>query len=180
VDGEPLLIAVNLSAVQFKSREVELESVVLAALEASGLPPSRLELEITESILLENVEGVLQSLQRLKQIGVKLSIDDFGTGYSSLAYLKRFRIDKLKIDQSFVRDLTSDPNDEAIIQAIIQMGHSLNLQIIAEGVEDEATLAALRALECDEVQGYIYSRPLAAEAFRAYVDRHATVAPGAA
>ena len=164
--GLPVMtMAVNLSAVQFKRGDVE--QSVLRALEESGLDPGLLELELTESILIQNAEGVLASLKRLKQIGVKLSIDDFGTGYSSLSYLKRFDIDKLKIDQSFIRDLPSDPDDAAIVRAIIQMAHSLGLRAIAEGVETAELLQQLRGFGCDEAQGYHYARPMpAAEAAR--------------
>jgi EAL domain-containing protein (putative c-di-GMP-specific phosphodiesterase class I) len=108
-------------------------------------------------------------VERLKLRGVKLSIDDFGTGYSSLAYLKRFHVDKLKIDQSFVRDITSDPNDAAIVGAIVQMARSLGLTTIAEGVEDGEALAALRAQGCDEAQGFHFARPMAPEDLEAFL-----------
>jgi EAL domain-containing protein (putative c-di-GMP-specific phosphodiesterase class I) len=112
---------------------------------------------------------VLASVQRLKQLGVKLSIDDFGTGYSSLSYLKRFAVDKLKIDQSFIRDLANDPDDAAIIRAIIQMARNLNLKTIAEGVEDASTLEQLRLFQCDEAQGYYFARPMTAQAFAEFI-----------
>jgi diguanylate cyclase (GGDEF)-like protein/PAS domain S-box-containing protein len=163
----PLSIAVNLSAAQFKRGDVG--RVVTRALEASGLEPTLLELEMTESILIQNVESVLTTVQGLKRLGVKLSIDDFGTGYSSLSYLKRFDIDKLKIDQSFIRDLASDADDAAIVNAIIHMAHSLNLKTVAEGVETVAALEKLRALQCDEAQGYHFARPLPADAFARYL-----------
>jgi diguanylate cyclase (GGDEF)-like protein len=156
-----LVVAVNLSAVHFTRGN--LENSVIAALEESGLDPALLELELTESILISNTENVLATVKRLKQLGVKLSIDDFGTGYSSLSYLKRFEVDKLKIDQSFVRDLASDPEDAAIVRAIIQMADSLGLTTIAEGVEDDTTLAYLNAFGCDEAQGYFFARPMPAE-----------------
>jgi diguanylate cyclase (GGDEF)-like protein/PAS domain S-box-containing protein len=159
----PLVMAVNLSAKQFKRDD--LERSVSAALAESGLDPACLELELTESILIQDTENVLATVQRLKSLGVKLSIDDFGTGYSSLSYLKRFAVDKLKIDQSFVRDMVTDPNDAAIVGAIIQMARSLNLKTIAEGVEDEQTMACLRLQQCDEAQGYHFSRPIPAEEF---------------
>jgi diguanylate cyclase (GGDEF)-like protein/PAS domain S-box-containing protein len=162
-----ILVAVNLSAVQFKRGDVE--QTVIGALEESGFDPALLELEITESILIQNVESVLDTVKRLKLLGVKLSIDDFGTGYSSLSYLKRFDVDKLKIDQSFVRDLAVDPDDAAIIRAIIQMAHSLNLRTIAEGVENEAMLEQLRIFSCDEVQGFHFARPMPAEEFSRYL-----------
>ena len=156
----PLTVAVNLSAVQFKRDDIE-QSVV-NALQVSGLAPELLELELTESILIQNVEGVLTSIQRLKKLGVKLAIDDFGTGYSSLSYLKRFDIDKLKIDQSFVRDLATDEDDAAIVRAIIQMAQSLKLRTIAEGVETPEMLNKLRIFGCDEGQGYYFARPMPA------------------
>ena len=109
------------------------------------------------------------SVQRLKALGVKLSIDDFGTGYSSLSYLKRFDVDKLKIDQSFIRDMADDPNDAAIVRAIIQMARSLNLKTIAEGVEDERLLALLRLQHCDEAQGYYFARPMPSGEFVQYI-----------
>jgi diguanylate cyclase (GGDEF)-like protein len=165
-----LVVAVNLSAVQFRRGDVE--QTVLAAIEASGHDPALLELEITESTLIENVEEVLEVVERLKRVGVRLSIDDFGTGYSSLSYLKRFNVDKLKVDQSFIRELTADANDAAIVKAVIQMGHSLNLRVIAEGVESAEALDYLRALQCDEVQGFHFARPMEPEAFAAYVRVH--------
>ncbi|HUX89349.1 MAG TPA: EAL domain-containing protein [Gallionellaceae bacterium] len=162
-----LIIAVNLSAVQFKRGDME--KSVLQALVESGLNPSLLELELTESILIKDTEKVLAKVRQLKSLGVKLSIDDFGTGYSSLSYLKQFNVDKLKIDQSFVRDMADDPNDAAIVRAIIQMAKSLNLTTIAEGVEDERQLALLRLQQCDEVQGYHFARPMPAEEFANYM-----------
>ncbi len=164
-----LCMAVNLSAVQFKRGDVE--QSVIHALELSGLNPALLELELTESILIHNVEGVLATVKRLKLLGVKLSIDDFGTGYSSLSYLKRFDIDKLKIDQSFVRDLATDPDDAAIVRAIIQMARSLNLHTIAEGVETVDMLHQLRVFQCDEAQGYHFARPMPANDLPDWVAR---------
>ncbi len=164
-----LRISVNLSAVQFKRGNVE--QMVISALEASGFDPALLELEITESILIQNVESVLDTVKRLKRLGVKLSIDDFGTGYSSLSYLKRFAVDKLKIDQSFVRDLGVDPDDASIVRAIVQMARSLNLRTIAEGVETREILEHLRIFKCDEGQGYYFARPMPAEEFTGYVSR---------
>jgi EAL domain-containing protein (putative c-di-GMP-specific phosphodiesterase class I) len=156
-----LVVAVNISGVHFKRGD--LEQSVIAALEGSGLDPALLELELTETILISYTEGVLATVKRLKQSGVKLSIDDFGTGYSSLSYLKRFEVDKLKIDQSFIRDLNSDPEDAAIVRAIIQMAGSLSLKTIAEGVENEDVLAMLRDFGCDEAQGYYFARPMPAD-----------------
>ena len=162
-----LSIAVNLSAVQFKRADVE--KTVIDALQASGLDPALLELELTESILIQDAENVLVTVKRLKLLGVKLSIDDFGTGYSSLSYLKRFAIDRLKIDQSFVRDLASNEDDAAIVRAIIQMARSLNLRTVAEGVENIDILQRLRLLHCDEPPRYHIARPMPADAFAAYL-----------
>ena len=156
----PLTLSVNLSAIQFKRGNVE--QSVTRALAESGLPARLLALELTESILIQNVDSVLSSVRALKQMGVKLAIDDFGTGYSSLSYLKRLDIDQLKIDQSFVRDLASDPDDAAIVRAIIQMARSLNLRTVAEGVETELIGEQLRAFGCDAAQGYFYSPPVPA------------------
>jgi diguanylate cyclase (GGDEF)-like protein/PAS domain S-box-containing protein len=160
-------IAVNLSAVQFKRGDIERS--VFSALKASGIDPRLLELELTESILIVDTESVLATVKRLKLMGVKLSIDDFGTGYSSLSYLKRFQVDKLKIDQSFVRGLATDPEDAAIVRAIIQMAKSFGLRTIAEGVEDERSLDLLRLFQCDEAQGYFFARPMPAEELPAYL-----------
>lgn len=162
-----LIVAVNLSAIQFKRGDIE--QSVARALEESGLDPHLLELELTESILIRDSENVLAAVKRLKQMGVKLSIDDFGTGYSSLAYLKRFEVDKLKIDQTFVRDLVPNSEDAAIVRAIIQMARSLGLKTIAEGVESQHVLDLLGLIECDEVQGYHCGRPMAAAAFREFL-----------
>jgi EAL domain-containing protein (putative c-di-GMP-specific phosphodiesterase class I) len=145
------------------------EQTVIAVLEAAGLPPQWLELELTESILIHESEGALATVRRLKQQGVRFSIDDFGTGYSSLSYLKRFEIDKLKIDRSFVRDLAVDPDDAAIVRAIIQMARSLGLSTIAEGVETDEMLARLRAFGCDEAQGYYFARPMPVQDFERYL-----------
>lgn len=162
-----LVMAVNLSAVQFRRGDVE--QTVLAVLEAAGLPSEWLELELTESILIHESEGVLATVRRLKQQGVRFSIDDFGTGYSSLSYLKRFEIDKLKIDRSFVRDLAVDADDAAIVRAIIQMARSLGLSTIAEGVETDEMLSRLRAFGCDEAQGYYFARPMPVQEFECYL-----------
>lgn len=126
------------------------------------MPARYLELELTESILLQKVDDVLGTLIRLKNYGIHLSIDDFGTGYSSLAYLQQFRVDKLKIDQSFIRGINEQLDHLAIVQAIIQLAHGMNLSAIAEGVESEAVLEILKDLGCDEIQGYLFSRPLPA------------------
>ncbi|MBT9520427.1 MAG: EAL domain-containing protein [Dechloromonas sp.] len=158
-------VAVNLSVAQF--RHGEIVDKVAEVLASTGLPAKYLELELTESILLEDTDATMEMLQRLKAMGVSLSIDDFGTGYSSLSYLKHLAVDKLKIDQSFVRDMVEDPEAAAIVKAVIQLGHTLQLDLIAEGVETEGQLAFLRQSGCDEMQGYLFSRPLPVEDFEA-------------
>jgi diguanylate cyclase (GGDEF)-like protein/PAS domain S-box-containing protein len=155
-----LALSVNLSALQF--RRSNLVDAVAHALQMSGLPPHLLELELTESILLQDIDNTLHTVRQLKALGVRLSIDDFGTGYSSLSYLKRFAVDKLKIDQSFVRDIGSDPDDAAIVRAIIQLAKSLRLELIAEGVETADQLTFLRQEGCRQIQGYLLSHPLPA------------------
>jgi diguanylate cyclase (GGDEF)-like protein/PAS domain S-box-containing protein len=161
-----LTIAVNLSAVQF--RRGDLLAAVTRALAETSLPPNRLELELTESILIHDTANVLSTVTALKALGVKLSIDDFGTGYSSLAYLRRFALDRLKIDQSFVRGIARDPNNDVIVRAIVQLAKGLGLKAVAEGVEDQETLDVIRRHGCDEVQGYHFARPMPAEDFPAF------------
>ena len=159
----PIEMAVNLSARQFSRNQIE--ELTTTVLRETGLEAHYLELEITESMIMQNAKQAIAVMQTLKTIGVKLSIDDFGTGYSSLSYLKRFPIDKLKIDQSFVRDLGEDEDDAAIVTAIIGLAKSLNLCVIAEGVEKKEQLEFLRAKGCDEVQGYYFSKPIPAADF---------------
>ncbi|MFZ3322795.1 MAG: EAL domain-containing protein [Usitatibacter sp.] len=156
IDG--LVMAVNISGVQFQ--QPDLVESVADALELAGLDARYLELEITESVIMQNAPEAIGMLEQLHRMGVSLSIDDFGTGYSSLNYLKRFPIDKLKIDQSFIRDISADADDAAIVQAIIAMAHGLRLRVVAEGVENEKQLDFLRALDNDEYQGFHYSKPL--------------------
>jgi diguanylate cyclase (GGDEF)-like protein/PAS domain S-box-containing protein len=158
-----LQVSVNCSAQQFQ-RESFVEAVG-DVLRATGLPAERLDLEITESVIIQHSEAVIARFQALDNMGVRISIDDFGTGYSSLSYLKRFAIHQLKIDQSFVRDISSDPDDAAIVSAIIAIAHSLGLQVVAEGLEAPEQLAFLRALGCDVAQGYYFSKPVPAEEF---------------
>jgi diguanylate cyclase (GGDEF)-like protein/PAS domain S-box-containing protein len=158
-----LQVAVNCSAKQFR-REGMVEAVA-RLLEEVGLSAECLELEITESVIIQHAEQVIDWFRELNDMGLQLSIDDFGTGYSSLSYLKRFPIQKLKIDQSFVRDIGHDPDDAAIVRAIVAMAHSLGLEVIAEGVETAAQLAFLKSLACDKAQGYYFSKPLPADEF---------------
>jgi len=153
-----LMMSVNLSARQFRHGLVLQQ--VEEALVASGLNPAKLELELTESVLLHDGEAVMSTLRQLKALGVKLSIDDFGTGYSSFAYLRRFKFDKIKIDQSFVRDLIDDPDDAAIVRGIISLALSLGLHVLAEGVESEVIAQRLRHMQCTYAQGYHFARPL--------------------
>jgi len=159
----PLLMSVNLSPRQF--RQKNLLEMVAAGLRDAGLNPRFLELEITESMIMLRPEKAIAILQEVHQLGVQLSVDDFGTGYSSLAYLKRFPVQKLKIDQSFMRDLTVDRDDAGIVTAVVAMAKSLNLEVIAEGVETAEQLAFLAKLDCDEYQGYYFSRPVPAGEF---------------
>jgi diguanylate cyclase (GGDEF)-like protein/PAS domain S-box-containing protein len=156
--GTPIKTAINLSARQL--RDADIVKQVIRALEETGLPAKRLELELTESMLMHDTKRVLHTLEALKEIGVSLAIDDFGTGYSSLSYLKSFPIDHLKIDRSFVMDIPHDPNNGAIVRAVIDMSHSLGLKVIAEGVETREQLDFLLEQDCDEIQGYYFSKPL--------------------
>jgi diguanylate cyclase (GGDEF)-like protein len=163
-------VAVNISANQFEDNE--LADSVRDALAESGLPANRLELELTESVLMRNVERVIATLSELRQLGVRFSVDDFGTGYSSLSYLKRFPIDAVKVDRSFVQDITANPDDASITRAVITMAHNLNLKVVAEGVETEGQLSLLIANHCDQIQGYFFSRPVeAAEMEKILADR---------
>jgi diguanylate cyclase (GGDEF)-like protein/PAS domain S-box-containing protein len=163
----PMIIAVNLSAVQF--RHHNLPEMVTQILGSVKLPAQYLELELTEGVAMHDPLGAIAMMDSLHERGIRMSIDDFGTGYSSLSYLKRFKVYKLKIDQSFVRDITDDPEDKAIVSAIISLANSLGLKTIAEGVETEGQLALLREQGCNEVQGYYFSKPLPAEQFEAFV-----------
>jgi EAL domain-containing protein (putative c-di-GMP-specific phosphodiesterase class I) len=167
---KPVCVAVNLSARQFRQRD--LIEVVTGILRETGLDPSYLELELTESLIMQNVESTIVTLKKLNAMGIKLAIDDFGTGYSSLSYLKRFPIDMLKIDQSFVRDITTDPDDASIAKTIISMAHDMKLRVIAEGVETEEQRSFLSLRHCDEMQGYFFSRPVPAEAFEILLREH--------
>jgi len=140
---------------------------VRQVLEDTGLPPDMLELELTESLLLDDIDNAVAISRQLRALGVKLAIDDFGTGYSSLSYLKRFPVDFVKIDRSFISELGQFEEDAAIVRAIIAMVHSLELKVVAEGVETQAQMDFLKAHRCDEVQGYLISRPVPADQFAA-------------
>ena len=168
--GHPsLTVAVNLSARQFQ--QPDLVTQVKRALDDTGLPPSSLDLEVTETHAMQNAEATIMTLRELKRLGVRISIDDFGIGYSSLSYLKRLPIDTLKIDQSFVRDITTDPDDAAIATAVIALAHTLKLQVVAEGVETQEQLEFLAARHCDRMQGYLFSRPLPADECGEFLSR---------
>lgn len=161
--GGQLSVSVNISGKQFQQRK--LTHSIQQALKESGLDPKYLDLELTESILMENSEAVRPMLQEFRDMGVHISVDDFGTGYSSLSYLKRFPVDAVKIDRSFVTDITTNPDDAAIAGAVVAMAHSLKLRVCAEGVETIEQLEFLRSLQCDEMQGYFISPPVSAQEF---------------
>ncbi len=174
--GLPALrVAVNLSARQFA--QDDLHTTIVHVFEETGLSPELLELEITESVTMDNPEHAAGLLRKLKALGIRLAIDDFGTGYSSLSYLKRFPIDNVKIDRSFIKDIPKDEDDVAITKAIIAMAHSLRLKVIAEGVETEEQLAFLREHGCDEAQGYLFGAPMPADEFEKLMLRRADGKP---
>jgi EAL domain-containing protein (putative c-di-GMP-specific phosphodiesterase class I) len=152
-----LQIAVNLSPVQFQHGD--LPSLVHSILLETGLAANRLELEITEGVLIGDFSRAASILRRLKSLGVRIAMDDFGTGYSSLSYLQLFPFDKIKIDRTFVANLTTNPQSQAIIRAVIGLGHGLNLPIVAEGVETQEQYAFLTREDCDQVQGFLHGRP---------------------
>jgi len=164
------LISVNLSAVQF--RQATLIRRIAQILKEEDLPTHHLELELTESTAMDNPVAAMAVMSELHELGIRMAIDDFGTGYSSMSYLKRLRANRLKIDQSFVHDLFANPEDEAIITAIISLADNLGLKTIAEGVETKAQIDFLRMKGCDEIQGYYFSKPLAAEDLEAFVRGH--------
>jgi EAL domain-containing protein (putative c-di-GMP-specific phosphodiesterase class I) len=166
---EGLALSVNLSARQFLSPD--LVAQVRGALQESALPPHLLELEITETSAMQSAESTVTTLRELKALGVRVAIDDFGVGHSSLGYLKRLPIDSLKIDRSFVRDITTDPDDAAIATAVIALAHTLKLAVVAEGVETTEQLAFLRDRRCDRMQGCLLSPPLPAEPCLRFLDR---------
>jgi len=171
----PVRVAVNLSAIQF--HDADLAAVVRSALTDAGLEPGFIELELTESAVMHDPEQSAATLQALSAMGVHISIDDFGTGYSSLSHLRRFPLDKLKIDRSFIRDLMTNPDDVAIVRAIISLAHSLRLRVVAEGVETSQQLDFLRELGCDQYQGYYCSPAVPADAFVALISRIRNTSP---
>ena len=170
----PIRIAVNLSSVQF--RDPDLFESVAQALTDTGFDPNYLELELTESMLMDDAEAAVGILKRFKEQGIHIAIDDFGTGYSSLAYLKRFPIDSLKIDRSFITEVNTNPDDASISTSIILMGRSLKLKVIAEGVETRSQLSFLRVMQCDEVQGFLFSPPVPARSAREMLERQVRAA----
>jgi EAL domain-containing protein (putative c-di-GMP-specific phosphodiesterase class I) len=160
-----LRIAVNVSARHFQQKDF-LDRLV-EILGETRLDPTSLELELTETSIMENTEQAAELLGRIRDLGVKVAIDDFGTGYSSLSYLKRLPIDTVKLDRSFVMGATTDPNDAALVMAIITLAHNLHLRVIAEGVERDDQVAFLRLLRCDEAQGFLFGKPMPPELFGA-------------
>lgn len=164
---EPFIMAVNCSAIQLV--RTDMAAVIKEALDSTGLNPAYLEIELTESLLMQDVEEGINILQALKDLGLHVSIDDFGTGFSSLSYLKRLPVDKLKIDQSFIKDLTTDPGDAAIVTSMITLAHNLDLTVIAEGVENAEQVGFLRAEKCDEIQGYLISKPMPSDEFSSWM-----------
>ena len=165
----PVVVSVNVSPRQF--RDGNIVETIAEALTVSGLEPRYLQIELTEGLAMHGAEKHVHMLEQIKQLGVQIAVDDFGTGYSSLSYLKRFPIDQLKVDRSFVTDLATDPNDAVIVQAIIALGHKLGLRVVAEGVETEEQLAFLQRCNCDEMQGFLFSVPIIAADFSALLGR---------
>ncbi len=175
-EGFPVRMSVNLSARQFE--QIDLLPMIDRVLKETAFDPRYLEFEITESAVMRNPDRAIEIMERLKQMEIQIAIDDFGSGYSSLSYLKRFPIDRLKIDQSFVREATSDSTDAAIIMAIVALAQNLKLKVIAEGVETEEQLRLLRLLRCDEIQGYLFSKPLPPDALSPLFMQHVQFEPG--
>jgi EAL domain-containing protein (putative c-di-GMP-specific phosphodiesterase class I) len=174
----PLVMSVNLSARQFQ--DPGLVSEIAQAVHTIGLEPGALKLEITESVAMHDVEGSVHKLEALKALGIQLAIDDFGTGYSSLGYLKRFPVDTLKIDRSFVERIGVDIQDAAIVQSVVALAKTLNLSVVGEGIESRAQAAQLLALGCDRGQGFLFARPQSAEAITALLYKDADLKESAA
>jgi EAL domain-containing protein (putative c-di-GMP-specific phosphodiesterase class I) len=172
-------MAGNLSPVQFRGQG--LPFLVARILSETNLDARQLELELTENIVMHDVDRVVAQLQQLSDLGVVISIDDFGTGFSSLSYVKRLPVDRLKIDQSFIREIISDPSDRAIVSAIVNLAHSLRMEVVAEGVETAEQLDCVRAVGCDAIQGYYFGKPMAATQFENFISKgQRIVAKGAA
>jgi EAL domain-containing protein (putative c-di-GMP-specific phosphodiesterase class I) len=169
-----LRMSVNVSPYQFRGQTLPLR--VAQILNETKLDPHLLELELTENILMHDIDEVIVQLQQLSDLGVAISIDDFGTGFSSLSYVKRLPVDRLKIDQSFIRDVVSDTSDRAIVAAIVTLAHSLRMEVVAEGVETVEQLEYVRGAGCDAVQGYYCGRPMAATQFEDFIARDRQVA----
>ncbi len=167
----PITMSINISAVHFNNQN--LEAMIASALKATGLNPKHLELELTETSILQDLNQAIETLEAFKSMGLKLALDDFGTGYSSLSYLMKLPFDRLKIDQSFIRNLKTETKGTAIVSAIISMSHSLSMSVIAEGVEQEEHMQVLLQMHCDHVQGYYISRPMTAHKFEDFI-RHRT------
>ncbi len=165
----PMTVCVNVSARQFRERN--LVGRVVNALRDSGLEARYLELEVTESLIMQDIELAVATMNELQGLGVQISIDDFGTGYSSLSALKTFPVARLKIDKSFINDVANDENDQAVASAVISLGQKLNMRVIAEGVETEDQMAFLRKNNCDEMQGYHFSKPVSAQDIEKLLDR---------
>jgi len=163
----PITMSINISAVHFNNQN--LETMIASALKDTGLNPRHLELELTETSILQDLNQAIETLEAFKSMGLKLALDDFGTGYSSLSYLMKLPFDRLKIDQSFIRNLKTETKGTAIVSAIISMSHSLGMSVIAEGVEQEEHMQTLLQMRCDHVQGYYISRPITADKFEEFI-----------
>jgi EAL domain-containing protein (putative c-di-GMP-specific phosphodiesterase class I) len=174
-DGLDIGVAVNVSAVQLEHEQFVQD--VADALTESGIDPGSLTIEITETALMRDADKTAGLLRRIKELGVRLSIDDFGTGYSSLAYLQRFPVDELKIDRSFISQIESTTQRDALIRTFVQLGRSLKIETIAEGIEDQAQLSRLQAERCDVGQGFLFARPMEADECRQFVERWAAARP---
>ena len=168
--GKNIRIAVNVSSAQFF--QSDLVGYTKSVLADTGVAPHLLELEVTESVFMDDISIAVDTLKRLHELGIELAIDDFGTGYSSLSYLRQFNIDRLKIDQSFIRNALTNSDDAAIAKTIIKLGHSLNLKVIAEGVETKEHESFLMEEGCDEVQGFRYSKPVPKEDFWKFAENY--------
>jgi EAL domain-containing protein (putative c-di-GMP-specific phosphodiesterase class I) len=174
-NGLPALrMGVNLSPVQFRGQG--LPFLVARVLSETSLDARQLELELTENIVMHDIDQVVTQLQQLHDLGVVISIDDFGTGFSSLSYVKRLPVDRLKIDQSFIREVISDPSDRAIVSAIVNLAHSLRMEVVAEGVETAEQLECVRAVGCDAVQGYYFGKPMPAAQFEDFIAKGQRIA----